>query len=628
MYKRRMRIFLCVAAVVFTVLIVKLAYLQIGMGAELRRQYEQSVRSVRPLPAMRGQIMDRHGRILAADKPAKDLCLEYRFITADPRWIRYQQRLIRRAEGISSEDAERVYQRRAENTWRLAGRLARKTGGDLQARVREIVEIVTRCRAGTSVREQFMPHTVVAGLDNVSAMSVETEILRGRTVGAVVRPSHVRFYPYGPLACHIIGLTGQVTPDDVATTSPTGRGYRAGDTIGKSGVEKMCEPLLAGRAGYLVTEHSGDEPIEIERVGAVAGSEVHLTLDARLQQSLTARMRSTGHYGAIVVISVPRGEVLAMVSTPTYDLNEYPSECESLFADEVNLPLLNRAATRTYPPGSTAKLMVALAALSTGRITEGTSFTCYRSLFPSRPRQWRCTGRHGEISLVRAIKKSCNVYFYHVGEILGHKVLGQWFGMFGFQELPGTGLPAERAGMAIPTVEQMRRIYGRGFGRGDARLMAIGQGYVEASPLQVANVTATIARGGKFISPLLALEGGPKRNRRDLPISKAHIRAVQRGMYQVVNERGGTGYKAFRGSGLGVKVCGKSGTAEVPDQRVRGRVVRSGSMAWFTGYAPSDEPKIAFAVVVEYIQSGGGGSVAGPVAVDVVRECKRFGYLE
>ena len=629
MYKRRMRIFLALIVLVFAVLIGKLAHLQIGMGKELRREYEQSVRSICLLPAMRGQIMDRQGRILAVDKPCKDLCLAYRFLTSDPKWIGRQQRLIERAEGISRADADRVYQRRAENTWKLTARIARDMGTDPNATKADVIAMVTRWarRAGIDVREQFMAHPIGIGLDDATAMFVEAEIHSGRTVGASVRASHKRFYPYGRLACHIIGVTGQVTPAEGNWLARMGREYRAGDVIGKSGVEKMCEHLLGGRWGMRVTEHGGDEPVEIEHVPATAGSEVHLTLDIKLQEALTERMLATGHNGAVVVISVPRGEILAMVSTPTFDLNGYREQCEALFRDEVDLPLRNRAVTQLYPPGSTVKPMVALAALSAGRITEETTFTCRGRLFPGR-RGWRCPGRHGDVALVRAIKKSCNVYFYHVGELLGHRTLGEWFCMFGFQERPGTGLHEERRGLALPTAEWMRRRYGRGFGRGDARLMAIGQGYVLASPLQMANAIATIARGGRFLPPLLALEGAPPRAPRDLPIAASHLAAVQRGMYQVVNERGGTGYKAFRNSRLGVKVCGKTGTAEPPDQRVRGTVVRSGSMAWFTGYAPYGDPKIAFAVVVEYVTSGGGGTVAGPVAVDLIRACKKLGYLD
>ena len=169
--------------------------------------------------------------------------------------------------------------------------------------------------------------------------------------------------------------------------------------------------------------------------------------------------------------------------------------------------------------------------------------------------------------MVRAIMKSCNVFFYRLGSLLGAGLLGEWMEMFGLGAKPGTGLPEERSGV-VPTAEWLRRKEGRGFRPGDARQMAIGQGYILASPLQVANAMATIADGGRFRTPILTLEGGPRPVRMDLPVSAENLRIVHEGMEQVVHSPGGTGYKAFRDAGLGVKVCGKSGTAQVPGQWV------------------------------------------------------------
>ncbi|HET6427659.1 MAG TPA: penicillin-binding transpeptidase domain-containing protein [Phycisphaerae bacterium] len=656
MYKRRIKIFMGVVGLVFLVVVAKLGHLQIGLGKELRRRYEESIRSVQPLPGGRGKIIDRRGRILAVDRPCRDFCLDYRFLTRDPKWIQRQQKQIERAYGVSKEDARRVYERRAEYTWRLADRIAGKMEADLAESVSDVVNAVQRIRrrVGSAVREEFADHPIVTGLDAETGVAAEAEIDSDRTVGASIRPSHKRFYPYGGLACHIIGFTGPVTreelddpnvniPDDRADWLTRMRSnYLAKDTIGKAGVEKMCERRLRGRRGYRLRERSDGRYAVLEYVPAGDGGDVHLTLDIKLQEALTERMMGTGHNGSAVVLSVPRGEVLAMVSVPVFDLNNYRRDSNTLFRDDVDLPLLNRAVTRRYPPGSTIKPLVALAGLSTGRITLDTPFHCSGRLLENVPNKWRCAARwgHADIRLVRAIKKSCNVYFYHVGQLLAGAALSDWFLMFGLGSRPGTGLPEEDPGL-VPTKEWLAREFPTGDDRrhfrvGDARNMAIGQGYLAATPLQVANAIATIARDGRFLSPLLALEGGPGRVRRDLPVLREHLAAVRKGMYQVVNEDGGTGYQVFRGADLGVKVCGKTGTATTEPQRAdlnrdgkvdRGEIVREGSMGWFVGFAPYEDPKIAFAVVVEYVD-GGGSVTAGPVAVDLVRACKRLGYLD
>jgi len=479
-----------------------------------------------------------------------------------------------------------------------------------------------------------------------------------QTVGAAVRPSHKRWYPYGELACHVIGLTGQIDPNQQELLNiPAGEAdwlthqlndYLDGDPIGIIGVEKLCENLLRPHKGFRRIDRQNGQVVQEQ--SPVAGGDVHLTLDVELQGELAQLFREKAvspdgkaHNGCVVVLSVPKGEVLAMVSAPGFDLNTYRRDYAALVKDDVDFPMRNRAVSRLYEPGSTAKPMVALAALSAGTLTTETTYTCEHYLFPGVTDKYRCTGTHGPMTLIPGIQHSCNIFFYHVGENLEarrHGELSNWLRKFGLADLPGTGLPEERKGIVPDKLSAA-----------DARNVAIGQGDLNATPLHVANVMAAIARGGKFLSPILAVEGADVRGgaptwvplrqmQRDLGISPAHLEAVQAGMRAVVNEPGGTAYNVFHeGEPLDVDVCGKSGTAQTSDQwedlNGNGRedpdeVIRSGHMAWFAGFVPYRNPQIAFAVVVEYVNyeaEGGGAKVAGPIAKELVRLCQRHGYV-
>ena len=641
-------------------LLGRLAQLQIIRGEQYRRQYEQSVRRVQLLPAARGRITDRLGRILAVDQPCKDLCLDYPFLVGDPAWIAKQVSAIARHEGLPRDKADELYRQRAENTWRLAEELANRTDANLAVSVAKICQGVDRIRrnaqrqhGGESVviLEERQAHPAVTGLDDASAVLAELEVHSGRTVGAVVTPGSKRIYPYGDVACHVIGLTAPVTVQDqekhnadLPETDWLARkrsSYEGDDVIGISGMEKGCESHLRGRRGYRIMETGQDEPVEIEGAPAEAGEDVHLTLDVKLQEHVAALLRATGKNGAAVVISVDRGEVLAMVSVPTYDLRRYRQEANSLFSDTIDLPLLNRAASMRYPPGSTAKPIMALAALSTGKITPETTFMCNGHLLADDTTHWRCTGAHEAVDLQRAIMHSCNIYFYDVGERLETPVICEWLRLFGIDRRTGTGLPEEKAGN-VPSLEWLERNENRRHAVSDARQMGIGQGPILATPLEMANVMATIARNGRLMQPLLWLEQDTPREIRDLPLNARHVEAVRHGMWAVVNESGGTAYRPFHepGAPLGVEVCGKTGTAQASAQRadldrdgiVRpSEIVREGSMAWFAGFAPSRNPKIAVAVVVEYVNydiEGGGGANSGPIAREIVRWCRDAHYLD
>lgn len=410
------------------------------------------------------------------------------------------------------------------------------------------------------------------------------------------------------------------------------REYLPDEIAGISGVERMAEPILRGVRGRQVHHRSAKL---LEQTAAVPGRDVHITLDIDLEQVVEREiLDERPENGAAVVIHIPTGQILVLASKPRYDLNEFRAKYNLLRDDVVNQPLIHRAVGSSFPPGSTVKPLVALAAASEGLLNSGGTIDCRGFMFPSRPEVFRCwiykehNRTHGPQTMRDALRHSCNIYFYTLGERLGSPGLMDWLRRFGMGERPGTLLPEERAGR-LPTVAGLWRSEGRGFRTYDLCLMGIGQGKLEATPLQVANAMATVARGGIFVTPTLILSGAddadPAR-RRDLKLPADAVWAVQAGMSDVVNNPDGTAYKFAYDPEL-PEICGKTGTAWVPSRRIAGKVVQSGDIAWFAGYAPRNNPQIAFAVVVEYVSAGGGGMICGPMAKELVRVCRDKGYV-
>jgi penicillin-binding protein 2 len=669
-YKFRIKVFLGFVGAVLLVLSAKLLHLQVIQGREFRERAEEAMRKTLVLPIRRGKITDRKGRVLAVDRPCFDLCLDYRFLTSDRAWVRRQKRLLARRQRISDEQAAQLYEQRAALTRATARRYAAAAGADLDARVRRIVERVAAVRRIVNlnrfdkgpVREEEEAHPVVSLTDEAEALKLKGQI--DRMVGAELRPSHRRRYPYGQEACHVIGYIGPVSADEeqACNLKPGQAGwlqrmlsnYLPADSIGKAGVEKMCERPLRGQRGYRRYRLTGET---LREVPSVQGIDVHLTLDIVLQQAVADIYRRSNFTGSAVVLSVgtrsaPQCEVLAMVSVPTYDLNGFRRNYPELLADKVFLPLRHRAVQQRYQPGSTVKPLVALAGLGAGVVTTGETITCR---LDSAARHFRCWAwrmgfDHGPQDTVDGLTHSCNPYFYEVGRRLGPRRMCEWFGMFGFAGRPGMGLPEEVAG-TVPTPRWLRarpRAWLQKHDRlralykpGDPKNMAIGQGLLTATTVHVANAMATIARDGVFLTPMLSLEGGAKQIRRDLPLNPAHLAAVREGMRRVVNRRGGTAYRALHEPDVpqpagGVEICGKTGTATTAPQRVdadgngidlNDPIVREGDTAWFVGFAPYRRPRIAFAVTVEYVR-GGGGRIAGPIAMRIVRLCQQLGYVQ
>ncbi|MDK1031157.1 MAG: penicillin-binding transpeptidase domain-containing protein, partial [Planctomycetia bacterium] len=314
---------------------------------------------------------------------------------------------------------------------------------------------------------------------------------------------------------------------------------------------------------------------------------------------------------AAVVIDVATGEILVLASTPRYDLNTFGARYSEMLEDE-SRPMVHRAIAGQYPAGSVFKAVTATAALHLNAISAATLLTCQGCLDTSKPNEWRCFRHmsHGAIALREAIKRSCNVYFYRLGRTIGAEDLERWSHKLGFGQKTGVELPGE-AGGHVPGDP-----YSGGRDWRDPRNLAVGQGTLLVTPLQVAQLYGIIATGGRMRRPHIVLSPRSRRPKRmNVGLKPGHMALLRDAFAAVVNEPGGTGFRHVRVRN--VMIAGKTGTAESG----RGRETH----AWFAGFAPAGNPRIAFAVIVEH--GGLGGSVAGPVAREIVLRTMAHGYL-
>ncbi|MCY2925804.1 MAG: penicillin-binding transpeptidase domain-containing protein [Planctomycetota bacterium] len=618
---KRIKILLGLIAVGLAGVLGRLVQVQVFDASDASDRAARMMYTVEPLEARRGRILDRFGglaggAVLAYDEPCWDLTLDYRFmlltagqddpaLKVDPkaiakalRWRKSRVRDIALAQKITLVEADKLFAQRQADTLYWASEAAKEGGGDLAATMRQIIRRVEYLREKLarhdkgSPREEEWAHAVVRGLDEKMRNVLQKQM--DETVGAAIRDSHKRKYPHDALACHVIGRTGPVDAREQRGRNLAGdqtewiariqNDYFDGDAVGKNGVELLCEELLRGRRGYRRENRYSKEVFD--EVAAEPGKDIRLTIDTALQEAVTKEFASHDYTGAAAVIHVPTGDVLALVSYPTYDLNKFMQEFEALSKETILLPMRHRAVTQLYPPGSSLKPFVALAALSEGKITAGTSFTCHGHMYENMPDTLKCLGLHNAVEVVRAIRVSCNVFFYHVGEILGVRGLREWLAQAGCTQPPGTHLPDERAGR-IPSDGK----------KGIAQRMGIGQ-IIGVTPLHMANVAATIARDGQFLSPRIVMDESFPQAARKLPVTAEALRTVKEGMPQRIDSNG-------------------DGRIDMHDQ-----VVRAGNMAWFIGYAPREKPEIAFAVVVEY-RPEHGNLIAGPIARELVRAAKR-----
>ncbi len=424
-----------------------------------------------------------------------------------------------------------------------------------------------------------------------------------------------RQYPQNGFAAHVVGYVGEVSEAEL--DSPQFADYQQGDIIGKDGLEKQYDKELRGVDGQqrVLVDNFGREREMLMSQEAQPGKDLKTTLDLDLQA--VAELSMADKHGAVVALDPRTGEVLAMVSAPSYDPNKFTGRISrkdwNAIMGDPSKPLLNRATQAEFAPGSTFKPIVAMAGLEAGVIDEKTIFHCAggESFYGTFRGCWNHKG-HGDISLHNAIRESCDVYFYNVGNRLGIDRLAEYAELAGFGHKTGIDLPNERESIMPSTKWKLRTTRQKWFA-GETISVAIGQGQVTVSPLQLAAAIGGVAVGGNWFQPHLKKWDAPKLLRGG-HLNQAHIQDVISGMSGVVNE-GGTGRFAAL---PGINVCGKTGTAQIISlQAQRGGVAQNlKDNAWFVGFAPQEAPEI---VVVALFENGEHGDKASWIVRDVLK---------
>ncbi len=433
-----------------------------------------------------------------------------------------------------------------------------------------------------------------------------------------------REYPYGTFASHVLGYLQEISPEELKTEAFEQR--RPGDLVGKTGIEKQVEDRLLGTEGQLleVVNSLGRVMDKVSEKKPIPGETVWLTLDVNLQQ--TAEEILEGREGAVIVMDPQSGGILAWASYPNFDPNKFinrftPEEWIDL-RDNPDYPLENRAIRGLYSPGSVFKLTMGLAALQSRTITERTTFQCNGIVQIYRmPRHCWYEPGHGRMTLIQAIKNSCNIFFYQTGRLMEIDTIALYGKMLGLGVKTGIDIPGEYAGL-VPTIEWKKTARDEPWYPGDTISVAIGQGPIMVTPLQVAVHTAVIANRGRSVTPYLvdrrnnSPEGidenqNPSSNS-FVSIDINHFETVIEGSWMAVND-GGTAAAARVPE---FDVCGKTGSTQLMSREEAERRAEQGeeikTHSWFTGFAPRDNPRVIVTILIEY--GGGGGATAAPLS--------------
>ena len=568
---------------IFVLLLLRLWHLQIIQADTYQALSEKNRTRYIPIAAPRGPVLDRHGRTLVDNRPAFRIA---------------------------------ALRQEVEEPERLLGRLAELLDLDL-AILRE------RWTAG----RRFPRYRPVPLAEDVSRDALERVMEHSFELpGLLTEVRPVRFYPEGKSAAHLFGYLGEITEEELHAAPY--RAYHVGDFVGKNGLEKGLESYLNGVPGErrVEVDVKGKKLRILKTQEPVPGNRVTLTIDRDLQLATEAAFGDQA--GAAVALDVHTGEVLAMVSTPGYDPSLFArgisgQEWVDLLHNPLH-PLQNRALKGQYPPGSVFKIVTALAALEAGQATAHTKVSCQGELEVGN-RTFRCwkKGGHGITDLKKAMKESCDVWFYEVSQKVGIDRIAAMARRLGLGAATGLALAGERQGL-IPDRQWKEQRFGDRWYRGETIIASIGQGYILTTPLQLATMMATVANGGTVMRPYVVkriddMAGTIQQEPtpqivRQTHIDPTHLANVRRGLEAVVNEPGGTAWLSRLKE---LPYAGKTGTSQVVHQRKRRKhdeeiPYQLRDHALFAAYAPAENPEIAVAVVVEH--GSHGSSAAAPIA--------------
>lgn len=578
-----------VVLIAFSVLGYRYYSLQITEYEQFLTQSDRNRVRLEAVPPKRGLILDRKGRLLATNQPTHALAVVVERADDLGALLERLQALI----SIDDDDLQRFDERRRR-------------------------------------RRPYDPVPLKLQLtdEEIAVIGVNRHQLPGVTIEAQL----TRHYPYGDLLSHVVGYVGRINEREAASLDEDN--YRGSLHVGKVGLEKRYESVLHGTVGYRNVETNAHGRIlrVLDEQPPVAGADLQLYLDLDLQRAAAEALAD--QRGAVVAIDPQNGGVLALVSNPGFDANLFvngiSSADYSALRDSKDTPLLNRAVQGQYPPGSTVKPMIGLAGLELDLVTPETTVPdpgWYRLPGDSRRyRDWilriRGTGHAPEVDLRMAIAESCDVYYYDLARRMGIDTLAESLAPYGFGQRTGIDITSEQPGI-LPSTDWKRARMGQPWYPGETLSVGIGQGYMLATPLQLAHATAVVANRGSSFAPSVVRRIGdlPVRGepRPDVRASEEHWAAVIAGMMDVVHTRRGTAARI--GRDLSYTIAGKTGTSQVigiaqdevyDEDEIAERHRNHG---WFIAFAPVDEPRIAVAVLAE---NGGGSSAAYPVARQVL----------
>ncbi len=550
----------------FIVLLLRLWQLQILQGSELRKVSESNRLRVIGVPAPRGIIFDRNGLPLV--------------------------------KNISYFCASLIPEEFDNSLIPALAKMLKITEDDLSHRL------------ATRGQSPFTPVRLKEGLDRREVSFIEAR--RSDFPGLMIEIEVSRQYIYGTVGAHVIGYLGKLNP--AQSKDPSFRDVPSEAFIGQWGIEKIFDQTLRGTAGQRIIEVDalGREIRLLKENPPIKGQNLTLSIDIALQKE--AEKAFVGKTGALVALKPDTGEVLGLVSAPSFDPNKFSQgissdEWASLMKDK-QLPMLNRAVQSQYPPGSTFKIIVAIAGLEERVINDASTVTCKGGISFGKWHFgcWRKSG-HGTISLHRAIVESCDVYFYETGRKLGIDKIYDYATRFGLGKETGIRLASEKKGL-IPNTDWKTRTKKTPWFLGETFVNSIGQGYVAATPLQMAVMMAALSNGGTVFSPTI-IKGERPIVLRQAGVRPETLEEMKRHLAGAVNEPGGTGGAARSAS---ITVGGKTGTAQVVSIRKDSKYLteKHRDHAWFVAIAPAEKPEIAVSVLVEH--GGHGGIAAAPIA--------------
>ncbi len=575
----RVRVLEGFAVVLVLALLLGFWQTQVIHGAEYASLAEDNVWKRSRVRPSRGLILDRNGEILATNRPSYEVALIRELVIDEEDTLRWLSSVL--------EEPHEVLRQRLDRQRNTA---------------------------------RFRPVVVASGVSKEHVVRIEARRLEHP--GVAVQIHAQRFYPHGTAAAHVLGYVGEISPQQLEAR---GERFSLGDIVGQLGVESIYNSDLAGQAGSrLAVVNSSGREIRLESEAAPQpGQTIILALDIKLQQRVEELLGD--RRGAAVVLDTTNGGVLALASSPAFDPNAFAErfsveEWESLLRDPAK-PLHNRSVRAGQPPGSIFKLVLATAGLEEGVISPSTTYFCPggKTFYG---RFFSCEGKHGNVNVVQAVARSCNSFFYELGVKLGRERIVRWAQRFGLGATSGIDLTEEQGGI-VPSDEWLAT-NGRRYYPGETVSLSIGQGPLAVSPLQLANVAATIATG-VIRQPrlLMSIEGASSGGTRSYlgdqqpaPLSRATRELVTRGM------AGSVAYgSSWRARLPTIAVGGKTGTAQVASSaRVAAndedRPEHLRNHAWFVAVAPIDDPEVAVAIYLEH--GGSGGRAAAPIGGEIL----------